>query len=141
MGGAPAVVYLSIRTESWFVRSCFDERSVCMERATSTTPVSVATPALNGKSSLTVLDNRTGKSYELPIVNGTVKAIDFRQMKSGPEDFGLMTYDPAFLNTASTTSRITFIDGDKGILNYRGYPIDQLAEKSSFLETSYLLLH
>ncbi len=91
------------------------------------------------KDSLTVTDNRTGKSYELPIEHGTIKAMDLRQIKSGAEDFGLMTYDPAFLNTASCKSAITFIDGDKGILRYRGYPIEQLAEKASFLETAYLL--
>src|SRR5215470_10815405 len=93
------------------------------------------------KDSLSITDNRTGKTYELPIENGTIKAIDLRQIKAGPDDFGLMTYDPAFTNTAACKSRITFIDGDKGILNYRGYPIEQLAEKSTFLETAYLLLH
>src|SRR5512135_1263458 len=112
-----------------------------MDRAISPTPATAVQPAAAGTGSLTVLDNRTGKSYEIPIVNGTVKAIDFRQIKAGADDFGLMTYDPAFLNTASTTSRITFIDGDKGILNYRGYPIDQLAERASYLEVAYLLLY
>ncbi|HEV7502223.1 MAG TPA: citrate synthase [Vicinamibacteria bacterium] len=92
------------------------------------------------KDSLTVTDNRTGKSYELPVENGTIRAIDLRQIKAGADDFGLMTYDPAFTNTAACKSRITFIDGDKGILNYRGYPIGQLAEKSTFLETAFLLL-
>ena len=90
---------------------------------------------------LTVTDNRTGKQYELPIENGTIKAMDLRQIKTSDDDFGLMTYDPAFMNTASCKSRITFIDGDKGILEYRGYPIDQLAEQSSYLEVAYLLLH
>ncbi len=90
---------------------------------------------------LTITDNRTGKQYELPIENGTIKAMDLRQIKTGSDDFGLMTYDPAFMNTASCKSRITFIDGDEGILEYRGYPIDQLAEKSSYLEVAYLLLH
>ncbi len=90
---------------------------------------------------LTVTDNRTGKQYELPIENGTIKAMDLRQIKTADDDFGLMTYDPAFMNTASCKSRITYIDGDKGILEYRGYPIDQLAEKSSYLEVAYLLLH
>ena len=90
---------------------------------------------------LSVTDRRTGKAYELPIVNGTVRAMDLRQIKTGPDDFGLMAYDPAFLNTASCTSRITYIDGDKGILRYRGYPIDVLAEKCSYLEVAYLLLH
>jgi citrate synthase len=93
------------------------------------------------KDSLTITDNRTGKSYEILIQEGTIRAIDLRQIKVSPEDFGLMTYDPAFTNTASCKSRITFIDGDRGILNYRGYPIDQLAEGSTYLETAYLILH
>jgi citrate synthase len=90
---------------------------------------------------LTITDNRTGKQYELPIENETIKALDLRKIKVGDEDFGLMTYDPAFMNTASCKSRITFIDGDRGILEYRGYPIDELADKSSYLEVAYLLLH
>jgi len=90
---------------------------------------------------LTILDNRTGKKYDLPITYGTIRALDLRQIKVNDDDFGLMTYDPAFMNTALCKSKITFIDGDKGILRYRGYPIEQLAEKSSFLETSYLLLY
>ncbi len=92
------------------------------------------------KDSLTIIDNRTGKSYEIPIQNGAIKAVELRQIKAGEDDSGLMTYDPGFLNTASCQSRITYIDGDKGILNYRGYPIEQLAEKSTFLETAYLIL-
>jgi citrate synthase len=91
--------------------------------------------------SLTVKDNRTGRTYELPIADGTVKAMDLRQIKVDEDDFGLMTYDPAFMNTASTRSSITFIDGDKGILEYRGYPIEQLADKSTYLEVAYLLVH
>ena len=90
---------------------------------------------------LTITDNRTGKTYELPITDETIKATDLRQIKTDPGDFGLMPYDPSFMNTAACKSRITFIDGDKGILEYRGYPIDQLAEKASFLETSYLIWH
>src|SRR4051812_5112361 len=90
---------------------------------------------------LSVTDNRTGKSYEIDITDGTVRAMDFRQIKVDDEDFGLMTYDPAFTNTASTRSAITFIDGDKGILEYRGYPIEQLAEQSTYLEVAYLLVH
>src|SRR4051812_32844795 len=90
---------------------------------------------------LTVTDNRTGQTYEVPITDGTVKAMDFRQMKVDEDDFGLMTYDPAFTNTASCRSAITFIDGDKGILEYRGYPIEQLAERSTYLEVAYLLIH
>ena len=93
------------------------------------------------KDTLTVVDNRTGKSYELPIQDGTLRAADLRQIKTSDDDFGLMSYDPAFMNTAACRSAITFIDGDKGILRYRGYPIEQLAEKSTFLETAYLLLH
>jgi citrate synthase len=89
---------------------------------------------------LSVVDNRTGKKYELPIQDGTIRAMDLRQIKSGPEDFGLMTYDPAFMNTANCRSSITYIDGDKGILLYRGYPIEQLAEQSDYLETAYLII-
>jgi citrate synthase len=94
-----------------------------------------------GANTLSITDNRTGKQYDLPIENGTIKAMDLRQIKASDDDFGLMTYDPAFMNTASCKSRITFIDGDKGILEYRGYPIDQLAEKSTYLEVAYLLLN
>lgn len=90
---------------------------------------------------LTITDNRTGKQYDVPITDGTVRALDLRQIKVDPDEFGLMTYDPAFQNTASCKSRITFIDGDKGILRYRGYPIEQLADHSTYVETSYLLLH
>src|SRR4051812_4522260 len=90
---------------------------------------------------LTITDNRTGKSYEVPVTDGTIKAIDLRQIKTSDDDFGLMTYDPAFTNTASCRSSITFIDGDKGILRYRGFPIEQIAEKASYLETAYLILH
>jgi len=93
------------------------------------------------KDTLSITDNRTGKAYEVPIEHGTVKALDLRQIKVSAEDFGLMAYDPAFMNTASCRSRITFIDGDRGILNYRGYPIEQLAEKSTYLETAYLVLN
>lgn len=93
------------------------------------------------ENTLTITDNRTGKQYSVPIENDTIKAIDLRQIKVAEDDFGLMTYDPAFMNTASCKSRVTFIDGDKGILEYRGYPIDQLAEKSTYLEVAYLLLH
>ncbi|TML08782.1 MAG: citrate synthase [Actinobacteria bacterium] len=93
------------------------------------------------KDTLSVTDNRTGKTYEVDITDGTVRAMDFRQMKVDEDDFGLMTYDPAFTNTASTRSAITYIDGDKGILEYRGYPIEQLAEQSTYLEVAYLLVH
>ncbi len=91
---------------------------------------------------LTIIDNRTGTKYEIPIELDTIRASDLRKIKLNAEDFGMMSYDPAFMNTASVKSRITFIDGDKGILRYRGYPIEQLAEKcNSFLEVAYLLLH
>lgn len=92
------------------------------------------------KDTLTVTDNRTGKTYEVPIENNTIRAIDLRQIKVNSDDFGLMTYDPAYSNTAACKSTITYIDGDKGILRYRGYPIEQLAEQSSYLEVAYLLL-
>jgi citrate synthase len=89
---------------------------------------------------LTITDNRTGKAYMLPIENGTVRAMDLRQIKTDADDFGLMSYDPALMNTASTKSAITFIDGNKGILEYRGYPVEQLAEKCKFLQVAYLIL-
>src|SRR3954469_12861951 len=89
---------------------------------------------------ISIVDNRTGKKYELPIQDGTIRAMDLRQIKAGPDDFGLMTFDPAFMNTANCRSAITYIDGDKGILLYRGYPIEQLAENSNYLETAYLIL-
>src|SRR5512143_3735425 len=92
------------------------------------------------EDTLTVTDNRTGRVYELPVADGAIRAVDLRQIKLDEEDFGLMSYDPAFLNTAAAKSSITFIDGDRGILRYRGYPIEQLAEESSYLETAYLLL-
>ncbi len=90
---------------------------------------------------LTVIDNRTGERYEVPIQDGTVRAMDFRKMRTSPDDFGLMVYDPAFTNTASCRSEITFIDGDAGVLEYRGYPIEELAEKSTYLETAFLIIH
>ena len=93
------------------------------------------------KPTLTVTDNRTGRTYEIPIADGTVRAMDFRQIKVSDEDFGLMVYDPAFTNTASCRSAITYIDGDRGILEYRGYPIEELAEQSTFLETAYLIIY
>jgi citrate synthase len=89
---------------------------------------------------LTITDSRTQKTYTLPIENGTIRAMDLRQIKASPDDFGLMTYDPAFMNTASCRSNITYIDGDRGILRYRGYPIEALAEHCTFLEVAYLLL-
>jgi citrate synthase len=94
-----------------------------------------------GTESLTIIDNRTQKTYELPLKHGNIRAMDLRQIKVDEKDFGVMSYDPAFLNTAACESRITFIDGDAGILRYRGYPIEELAEKASFLKTAYLLLY
>ncbi len=101
-----------------------------------------------GRDTLTITDNRTGKTYEIPIFYGTyprygaaIRAADLRQIKVSDDDFGLLSYDPAFTNTASCRSAITFIDGERGILRYRGYPIEQLAERSTYLETAYLLLH
>jgi citrate synthase len=90
---------------------------------------------------VTLVDNRTGLKYELPVTNGTINATDLRQAKISADDFGLMSYDPAFMNTANCTSAITFIDGDKGILRYRGYPIQELAEHKDFVEVAYLLLN
>ena len=90
---------------------------------------------------LTITDQRTGEVYEIPIEDGAIRAPDLRQIKVSEDDFGLMTYDPAFMNTASCRSKVTFIDGDKGILRYRGYPIDELAEKKTFLEVAYLLIN
>jgi citrate synthase len=101
--------------------------------------MSTAAPAAT--DALEVRDPRTGKSYALPIVDGAIRAADLRQIKVDADDFGLMSYDPAFMNTASCRSAITYIDGDKGILRYRGYPIEQLAEKASFLEVAWLLRH
>ena len=93
------------------------------------------------RDSLSLTDNRTGKAYEIPIEHGAIRAVDLRQVKTGPDDVGLLSYDPAFMNTASCRSTITYIDGDRGILEYRGYPIEQLAEQSSYLEVAYLLIH
>ena len=92
------------------------------------------------QDTLTITDNRTGKNYTVAVENGTIRAMDLRQIKTGPEDFGLMTYDPAFMNTASCRSAITYIDGDRGILRYRGYPIDVLADHCTYLEVAYLIL-
>src|SRR5881409_2932956 len=93
------------------------------------------------KDSLTVIDNRSGRRFEVPIENGAIRATDLQQIRVTPDEPGLVSYDQAFMNTASCKSRITYIDGDKGVLLYRGYPIEQLAERSTFLETSYLLLN
>jgi citrate synthase len=92
-------------------------------------------------NSLSIVDNRTGRRYEIPIENGAIRAMDLRQIKTSPDDFGLLSYDPAFTNTASCRSAITLIDGERGILRYRGYPIEQIAEKGTYLETAYLLIY
>ncbi|MYC96762.1 MAG: citrate synthase [Caldilineaceae bacterium SB0661_bin_32] len=92
------------------------------------------------KQTLTITDNRTGQTIELPIEHDTIPAIGLRQLKAQADDFGMMVYDPGYTNTASCKSRVTFVDGDRGILRYRGYPIEQLAEESTFLEVAYLLL-
>src|SRR5579863_6375401 len=97
--------------------------------------------ATAGTDTLTVTDNRTGRQYEIPIEDGTIRATELRKIKVDEEDFGLMSYDPAYMATASCRSAITFIDGERGILEYRGYPIEQLAEQSSYLEVAYLLIH
>jgi citrate synthase len=103
-------------------------------------PVIVPEEAFMPDNTITITDNRTGQTYTLPVENGTIRAMDLRKIKTGSDDFGLMTYDPAFMNTASCRSAITFIDGDKGILRYRGYPIEVLAEHCTFLEVAYLIL-
>ncbi len=99
------------------------------------------TPGATATDTLEVRDSRTGKSYTIPVTEGTIRAMDLRQIRVSEDDFGLLSYDPAFMNTASCRSAITFIDGDRGILRYRGYPIEQLAGKASFLEVAYLLLY
>src|ERR1700720_1458074 len=113
----------------------------CIESAPSATQSRKSGGAAIPREPLTIPDNRTGKNYEVPIVNDAIRAADLRQIKVDAADFGMMSYDPAFNNTASCISKVTFIDGDAGILRYRGYPIEDLAEKSTYLETAYLLLH
>jgi citrate synthase len=98
-------------------------------------------PAEGRRDTLTIIDNRSGRQYEIPIKNDTIRPLDLRPIKVKEEEFGMMSYDPAYSNTASCISKITYIDGDKGILRYRGYPIEELAEKSTYIETAYLLLH
>jgi len=104
------------------------------------TTASTENRSTNPRDTLSITDNRTGRQYEIPVKDDTIRAIDLRQIKVNESDFGLMSYDAAFSNTASCISKITYIDGDKGILRYRGYPIEELAEKSTYMETSYLLL-
>jgi citrate synthase len=113
-----------------------------MDSALPATQTNTAdSPSGARRDTVTITDNRTGKSYEIPITHDTIRAMDLRQIKVNPTDFGMMSYDPAFNNTAACISRVTYIDGDVGILRYRGYPIEELAEKSTYLETAYLLLH
>jgi citrate synthase len=112
-----------------------------MSTETDTKAVAGDGAAQDGRGTLSVTDNRTGRSYEIEISDGTVRSTDFRQIKVSDDDFGLMTYDPAYMNTASCRSEITYLDGEGGVLEYRGYPIDQLAEQSTYLEVAYLLVH
>ena len=112
-----------------------------MSTETDTKAAAVDGVAQDGHGTLSVTDNRTGRSYEIEITDGTVRSTDFRQIKVADDDFGLMTYDPAYMNTASCRSEITFLDGEAGVLEYRGYPIDQLAEQSTYLEVAYLLVN
>ena len=93
------------------------------------------------EDTLRITDSRTGETYEIPIVDGAIRSLDLRQIKTSEDDFGLLAYDPAFMNTASCRSAITYLDGDLGVLEYRGYPIEQLAEHSTYLEVAYLLVH
>src|SRR5713101_22017 len=112
-----------------------------MDSAPTATTTRKAEALSVSRNTLTITDNRTGKTYEVPITHDAIRASDLRQIKVDPKEFGMMSYDPAFNNTASCISKVTFIDGDLGILRYRGYPIEELAEKSTYLETAYLLLH
>src|SRR5579871_566947 len=107
------------------------------------TETNTATPAAANAAGdmLTVTDSRTGRTYEIPIIDGAIRSLDLRQIRVDDDDFGLLAYDPAFMNTASCRSAITYLDGDAGVLEYRGYPIEVLAEKSSYLEVAYLLIH
>ncbi len=107
---------------------------------TQQTSTAADSGAASGTETLTVTDNRTGATYELPITDGTIRATELRQIRVDEDDFGLMTYDPAFMNTASCRSAVTFLDGERGILRYRGVPIEQLSERSSFVEVAWLLL-
>src|SRR3979409_1955831 len=120
-----------------------DERrgAPTMSTETEAKPAADGRVTGDGNESLTVTDNRTGKTYEVPIEDGTVRAMAFREMKASDDDFGLMTYDPAYTNTASCRSAITFLDGEAGVLEFRGSPIEQLAEKSTYLEGAYRLVN
>src|SRR5487761_120632 len=112
-----------------------------MNPTTPETQVAAEGTTRMSRDTLSITDNRTGKAYEVPIKHDTIHATDLRQIKVNEDDFGLMTYDPAYTNTALCQSKFTFIDGDNGILRYRGYSIEELAEKSTYSETAYLILH
>jgi citrate synthase len=112
-----------------------------MSTKTQASDAAVVPAAATGSETLTVTDNRTGQSYEIAIADGAIRSLDLRQIKTDEEDFGLLAYDPAFMNTASCRSAVTYLDGDLGVLEYRGYPIEQLAEHSTYLEVAYLLVH
>ena len=138
---AVVVSFVGLRAPSTFPGSappggCHDE-GMATEQQSADGAAGVATST----DTLSVTDNRTGRSYEIPIEDGTIRALALRDIKTDDDDFGLMTYDPAFMNTASCRSAITYLDGDAGVLEYRGYPIEQLAEQSSYLEVAYLLIH
>jgi len=125
-----------------YLQAVLDFRAVRRSGGDGNYGVAMSDNGTEGGNTLSIRDNRTGKNYEVDILEGDViRAMDLRQIKVNDDDFGMMSYDPAFTNTASTRSTVTYIDGAKGILRYRGYPIDQLAERSSHLEVSYLLLH
>ena len=138
--GRSGVAALLLRT----VQACRSRAAGCRTTTVSPGrrfPQTRKTLSRHGRRTLTITDNRTGQDIrDLPIQDGTIRAMDLRQIKVDPDDFGMMTYDPAFTNTAACRSGITYIDGDRGILMYRGYPIEQLAEHSDYLETAYLIL-
>jgi citrate synthase len=133
------LLFLAARWRRWR-RTCSCARSPIVAPCCHGCQSPSFSPRRSAKQTITVIDNRTGKSFELPITHDTIKASDLGKVK-GDGFSGLRSYDPGYFNTASVTSRISFIDGDKGILEYRGYPIEQLAEKSSFIEVSYLLIY
>jgi citrate synthase len=112
-----------------------------MAQGTLTKRHTRGSPAQTGTDALEITDRRTGKTYQLKIENGTIRSMDLRQIKVSDEDFGLMAYDPGYVNTASCRSAVTFLDGERGILRYRGYPIEQMAELSNYLEVAYLVIH
>jgi citrate synthase len=112
-----------------------------MSSTTHTQAHEVPSDGAQPRDTVTITDNRTGASYELQITDGTLRGLDLRQIRSSEQDFGLMVYDPGYANVAACRSAVTYLDGEKGILQYRGYPIEQLAERSTYLEVAYLLIH